>query len=125
MVGIVTDLLHLPSYASVQAAIATLYDEVVTVKNSLDNAIKERDKLRLDIQEAQKRAEVLAMEMDEQNSQHDKLKQKELQVCKQFVLHMIFTFNFQDLKQTWMEGLKSIEEKHISESETEIQGIQR
>ena len=97
----------------------------MTVKNSLANAIKERDKLRLDIQEAQKRAEVLAMEMDEQNSQHDKLKQKELQVWKHFVFHMFFTFNFQDLKHTWMEGLKSMEEKHKSESETEILGIQR
>jgi hypothetical protein len=43
----VTDLLHLDSCASVQAAIATLYDEVV---NTLDNAIKERDKFRTDIQ---------------------------------------------------------------------------
>jgi hypothetical protein len=50
MVGIVTDLLHFHSYASVQAAIATVYDEVVIVKNTLDNAIKERDKLRADIQ---------------------------------------------------------------------------
>ena len=42
-----------------------------------------------------------------------------------FVFHMFFTFNFQDLKQTWMEGLKSMEEKHKSESEIEILGIQR
>ena len=50
MFVIVTDLLHLPSYASVQAAIATLYDEVVIVRNTLDNAIKEKDKYRADIQ---------------------------------------------------------------------------
>ena len=50
MVGIVSDLLHPHSYASVQAAIATLYDEVVIVRNTLDNAIKERDKFRADIQ---------------------------------------------------------------------------
>ena len=43
-------LLHLHSYASVQAAIATLYDEVVIVKNALDNVAKERNKLRSDIQ---------------------------------------------------------------------------
>ena len=35
---------------SVQAAIATLYDEVVIVRNTLDNANKERDKFRADIQ---------------------------------------------------------------------------
>ena len=33
-----------------QAAIATLLDEVVIVKNNLDNATKERDKLRSDLQ---------------------------------------------------------------------------
>eukprot|EP00090_Calanus_glacialis_P014347 TRINITY_DN23134_c0_g1_i14.p1 TRINITY_DN23134_c0_g1~~TRINITY_DN23134_c0_g1_i14.p1 ORF type:complete len:677 (-),score=207.88 TRINITY_DN23134_c0_g1_i14:108-2138(-) len=104
--------LEIVSYASVQAAIATLYDEVVIVKNALDNVAKERDKFRSDIQEAQKRAEVLAMEMDEQNYQHDKLKQEELQ----------------DLRHTWVERLQSVEEKLKSESEThetEIQGIQR
>ena len=52
MVGMVTDILDSlnHSYASVQAAIATLYDEVVIVRNTLDNAIKERDKFRADIQ---------------------------------------------------------------------------
>ena len=33
-----------------QAAIATLLDEVVIVKNTLDNVTKERDKLRSDLQ---------------------------------------------------------------------------
>ena len=47
-------------------------------------------------QEAQKRAEVLTMEMDEQNFQHEKLKQEELQVCKQ--LDMFFTFSFSGSK---------------------------
>ena len=50
MVWMVPDILHLHSYASVQAAIATLYDEVVIVRNTLDNANKERDKFRADIQ---------------------------------------------------------------------------
>ena len=52
MVGMVTDIInsHNLTYASVQAAIATLYDEVVIVRNTLDNANKERDKFRADIQ---------------------------------------------------------------------------
>ena len=49
MVWMVIDLL-LHSFVSVQAAIATLYDEVEIVKNTLDNSIKERDKFRTDIQ---------------------------------------------------------------------------
>ena len=44
------ELLHVVSYPSVQAAIATLHDEVIIGKNDLDNVTKERDKFRADIQ---------------------------------------------------------------------------
>ena len=50
-----------------QAAIATLYDEAIIVKNALDNVAKERDKCRADLQEAHKRAVEVANEIDEQN----------------------------------------------------------
>ena len=52
MVGTVTDILDSlnHSYTTVQAAIATSYDEVGIAKNTLDNAIKERDKFRADVQ---------------------------------------------------------------------------
>jgi len=100
------------SYASAQAAIATLYDEVLKVKNSLDNVAKERDKFRHDIREAQKRAEILAMEIDEQHCQSENQKKKELQ----------------ELNQLWYMKLKSIEdelEKEKESHETTIQGLKR
>ena len=44
------DIDHLTSsYASAQAAIATLYNEVLIVKNDMDNVVEERDKFKSDI----------------------------------------------------------------------------
>lgn len=100
------------SYASAQAAIATLYDEVLKVKNSLDNVAKERDKFRHDIREAQKRAEILAIEIDEQHCQSENQKKDELQ----------------ELNQLWYMKLKSIEdelEKEKESHETTIQELKR
>ena len=45
-----TEFWHLFRYPSVQAAFATLHDEVMIGKNTLDNVTKERDKFRSDIQ---------------------------------------------------------------------------
>ena len=69
-----------------QAAIATLYDEAIIVKNALDNVAKERDKCRADLQEAQKRAVEVANEIDEQNFQQDKEKEQEIKVRSKFFL---------------------------------------
>ena len=69
-----------------QAAIATLYDEAIIVKNALDNVAKERDKCRADLQEAHKRAVEVANEIDEQNFQHDKEKEQEIKVRSKFFL---------------------------------------
>ena len=69
-----------------QAAIATLYDEAIIVKNALDNVAKERDKCRADLQEAHKRAVEVANEIDEQNFQHDKENEQEQTVCSKFFL---------------------------------------
>ena len=69
-----------------QAAIATLYDEAIIVKNALDNVAKERDKCRADLQEAHKRAVEVANEIDEQNFQHDKEKEQEKKVRSKFFL---------------------------------------
>jgi len=90
------------SYASAQAAIATLYDEVLKVKNTCENVAKERDKFRYDIREAQKRAEILAMEIDEQHSQSENQKKEELQ----------------ELNQLWYMKLKSIEDQLEKEKES-------
>ena len=76
--------MNLLRYPSVQAAFFTLHDEVIIVKNTLDNVTKERDKFRSDIQEAQRRAALLAMEIDEQNYQHDKESEERLQVFVNF-----------------------------------------
>ena len=69
-----------------QAAIATLYDEAIIVKNALDNVAKERDKCRADLQEAHRRAVEVANEIDEQNFQHDKEKEQEIKVRSKFFL---------------------------------------
>jgi len=90
------------SYPSAQAAIATLYDEVLKVKNTCENVEKERDKFRYDIREAQKRAEILAMEIDEQHNQRENQKREELQ----------------ELNQLWYMKLKSIEDELEKEKES-------
>ena len=45
-----SELLLIVRYPSLQAAITTLLDEVMIVKNTLDNVTKERNKYRSDIQ---------------------------------------------------------------------------
>ena len=79
-----------------QAAIATLYDEAIIVKNALDNAAKERDKHRADLQEAHKRAVEVANDIDEQNSQHDKEREQQIKVNNKFVLASIYKFNLRN-----------------------------
>ena len=69
-----------------QAAIATLYDEAIIVKNALDNVAKERDKCRADLQEAHRIAVEVANEIDEQNFQQDKEKEQEIKVRSKFFL---------------------------------------
>ena len=45
-----SELSKIVRYPSLQAAITTLLDEVMIVKNTLDNVTKERNKYRSDIQ---------------------------------------------------------------------------
>ena len=45
-------------YPSLQAAITTMLDEVMIVKNTLDNVTKERNKYRSDIQVIQERIKI-------------------------------------------------------------------
>ena len=90
-------------YPSVQAAIATLCDQITIEKNNLDNVTRERDKLRFDIQvvfifiqcvdrnikdsiqEEHRRSTILALDADEQNCQNEKDKNEEFQVCVTFL----------------------------------------
>jgi len=105
-------VVELMSYASAQAAIATLYNEVLIVKNDMDNVVEERDKFRSDIREAQKRAEILALEIDEQHCRRENQKKEELQ----------------ELNQLWYIKLKSIEDELEQEKESHeatILGLQR
>jgi len=82
----IVQLLEIVRYPAVQAAIATLWDEVATDKTSLDNVTKERDKLKDDIQEAQRTAAELAMEMDEQYYKHDRDLQEKNKVAEDNLL---------------------------------------
>merc|ERR1719347_405162 len=105
-------IVELLSYASAQAAIATLYNEVLIVKNDMDNVVEERDKFRSGIREAQKRAEILALEIDEQHCRRENQKKEDLQ----------------ELNQLWYIKLKSIEDELEQEKESHeatILGLQR
>jgi uncharacterized protein with PIN domain len=96
------------SYASAQAAI-TLYDEVLIVKNTLENVAKERDMFRCDVQEAKKRSAMLAIEIDEHHEQNDNKRKIELK----------------DLNKQWNLRLQIVEEEFNKEKQTHEETLER
>jgi len=87
--------MEIVSYGGAQAAMVTLLDEVASLRNSLDAISDERDKLRLDCQEAEQRNSSLVIEVDEQAYLHEKALQDE----------------FQSMKKIWSDKLSKAEDK--------------
>lgn len=70
------------SFPALRAAIISLQQEVLAVKSTLDNVVRERDKLRTDLQDAKHRTSLIAIEIDEQNARQEKERAEELKITQ-------------------------------------------
>ena len=73
----------------------TCQNEVRILRLSLDNISKERDKLKIDLLDANQRATMLAHEVDEQNARMEKSSIKQIQM----------------LEQKWAEQMREMQER--------------
>ena len=79
----------------------TCQNEVRILRLSLDNISKERDKLKIDLLDANQRATMLAHEVDEQNARMEKSSIKQIQM----------------LEQKWAEQMREMQEQVEQEKE--------
>jgi len=91
-------------YSTIKTGLQTFLNEARVLKPLLDNSYRERDKLRLDVQESNQRLSVLVQEVDEQNA-----KQEQDNIIK-----------FQKLECRWQESLRELHEKAEEENQTNL-----